>query len=392
MVLSIIFLLIIPHFKRKEDNMMQNSKIWYSKDDMFQKTKTITDYIGFLKPHIGKRIEQVRKEYGLLKKHLHPSDPTRIGLIEKGEDYKKRGKKYSSFITDTILTDIVSILNSKISRKTGNTSQLITRFWVIFGDDTDLYHFLKILYSNFCINILSATPDETDIGAELIQNFFYSDATFSLIYGLAKVDNKNINTPPNEKEHKALLTAIQNTWNIIYKDVIEKFKTSFNHNDPQKNYYIGNSKNLNNQINQWCNEILIPYLQFKQGEQEKDSISNIGYKVHDLMEILYQNKFINNRMPPNKIDSHYETTIEESNNLIYSCAKNLTEIQTSYLTALMNYENEVAISKSIAELNDNELDGDYIVVGTGEKITFGSSEKTFEQLINEAVKKCKKNT
>ena len=43
---------------------MQNSKIWYSKDDMFQKTKTITDYIGFLKPHIGKRIEQVRKEYG----------------------------------------------------------------------------------------------------------------------------------------------------------------------------------------------------------------------------------------------------------------------------------------------------------------------------------------
>ena len=97
-------------------------------------------------------------------------------------------------------------------------------------------------------------------------------------------------------------------------------------------------------------------------------------------------------MPPNKIDSHYETTIEESNNLIYSCAKNLTGIQTSYLTALMNYENEVAISKSIAELNDNELDGDYIVVGTGEKITFGSSEKTFEQLINEAVKKCKKNT
>lgn len=368
--------------------MRQDSKVWYSKDNLFQEPQYINDYITYLKPQIGERIANIRTEYGLHKKDLHKSDPTRIGLIENGADYRKAGKKYSSFITDTILTDIVSTLNSRIIRKYG---KLISRFWIMFGDDIDLYKFLKILYSNYCITILSAKFDKIDIHAELIQNFFYSNATFSLIYGLAKLDNKNINKPPYEEEHKALLTAIRSTWNIVYPDIMEKFKESFDHDNSQKKYYLGNSKTLNNQINQWCNEILIPYLKLKQKELEKDSISNIGYRVHDLMEMLYQNKFVNNLVPTNKIDSCYNTTIDQSNDLILSCAKNLTEIQSSYLAELRNYENEKAISKSISELKDYELDGDYIVIGTDEKISFGSSGKTFEQLIDDAVENCRKN-
>ncbi len=368
--------------KKKETN----AEIWYPTKELFQEKQYSNDYITFLKSKIGKRILKIRKKYGLTQKDLHKSEPSRISLIENGKDCKREKKKYSSFITDTILSDIVNAINKEIMRKSGNSAEQITRFWIIFGNDMDLCEFLKGMYYHLCMDILSAKHPKYSKQAELIQELFYNDANYSLIYGLARLDSKNINEPPNVKERKALLNAIRNTWNIIYLDVMELFKKSFDHEDFQNKYYLGNSKTLNNQINQWCNEILLPFLQMKEKELKRDSILNIGYRVHNLMEMLYQNKFVNNLVPTHKVDSCYNTTIDKSNDLILSCAKNLTEIQSAYLAELKNYENEKAISKSISELKDYELNGEYNVIGSEEIISYSNSGITFEELLDKAIK------
>lgn len=373
--------------KKKETN----AEIWYPTRELFQEKQYSNDYITFLKSKIGKRILKIRKKYGLTQKALHKSEPSRISLIENGKDCKREKKKYSSFITDTILSDIVTAINKEIMRESGNSAEQITRFWIIFGNDMDLCEFLKGMYYHLCMDILSAKHPKYSEQTELIQELFYNDANYSLIYGLARLDSKNMNEPPNVKERKALLNAIRNTWNIIYLDVMELFKKSFDHNNPQANYYLGNSKDLNNQIDQWCKEILIPYLQTKKENLKKDSIANIGYSVHTLMEMLFQNIYTNNLIPANKLDSYYETTIDKSNDIIFSCAKNLTEIQSSYLAELRYYENETAIAKSINDSKDYELNGDYKVIGSKEIISYSNSGKTFEEILDEAVKNCRRN-
>ena len=365
-------------------------EIWYAEDDLFQLPPLIYDYQKYLITGISRRVKSTREKCGLYQRDLYKDAPYRIGLIEKGQYYAHASKKYSSFITKGILSNIVAVLNDTMKNKLSTNYKKITRFWIIFGDTEEVTQFLKLVYYRYCIDILSnnlQTRTDNEIINALL-NLFFIDANFSLIYGQIKTDKISIDT---KEERRALVDAIKYTWSLIAKDVVQEFKDVFDNTNSCSYYYLGNSAKIDTQIKEWCKECLTPLLQKKKRELQQDSVANIGYEVHELLEMKYASLNILNNDKYNSHNASLITSIEESTGCLLNCAINLTEIQNKYLINQRHLEIEKSILADVEKNKEFELDGEYIDYSTGNTITYGSSGKTFEQLLDEAVKNCIRN-
>lgn len=67
----------------------------------------------------------------------------------------------------------------------------------------------------------------------------------------------------------------------------------------------------------------------------------------------------------------------------------LEESQRTYFADLRKNQLEMSIAKEFEKLEDEELKGDFIEIGTGNINSFDNSGKTFEELINETIKTCR---
>lgn len=370
-----------------------NKEIWYPEDNLFQLPPLICNYQNYLITGISRRIKFAREKCGLYQRDLYKDAPYRIGLIEKGMYYTHASKQYSSFITKHILSNIVAILNDTIENKFNVHHKKITRFWIIFGNTEEVTQFLKLVYYRYCIDILSSnwqTRSDIELTNTLL-NLFYADANFSLIYGQVKTKEINIDTKANIKERRALMDAIKYTWSIISKDIVQEFENVFNNNNQYSDYYLGNSVKIDNQIKKWCKKYLMPLLQKKTKELKQDSVANIGYEVHRLLEMKYESLNILKKDKYNTHNAFLNTSISESTNQLLNSAIKLTEIQNKYLINQRHLEIMQSIADDVDKNKDSELDGEYIDYSSGDIITYGSSGETFEQLLNDAVKNCKKN-
>lgn len=364
-------------------------EVWYSKEDLELNPPFIDNFEKYLSKGIGKRVKDIRKDCKLTQENMYASSAYRIGLIEKGRYYENSKKEYSSFITGTILDSIIESANEVVDRKEGSLlPEKITRFWIIFGNKQDLNEFMKRMYDNFCLQILSNESNCEQ--ANIIQELFYADASFSLVYGQAKLDHRDINERPTEKERRALVDAINYTWSVISAQVVEKFRKSFDNNDQWADYYLSNSRLIDKQINEWCREILTPYLNSKKEELKNDSIANIGFTVHNVMETLFKKRNIDKKYIQNKFDDNLESTLSESDKYLLDCAINLEKSQRTFFADLRNKQLEMSITEELEKLKGDEFEGDFIEIGTGRIISFDNSGKTFEEIINEAIKTCRK--
>lgn len=365
-------------------------EIWYAEDDLFQLPPLICNYQDYLITGISRRVKSEREKCGLYQQDLYKGASHRIGLIEKGQYYTHASKKYPSFITKGILSNIVAVLNDTIESKSGTHYKKITRFWIIFGDTEEVTQFLKLVYYRYCIDILSnnlQTRTDNELTNALL-NLFFVDANFSLIYGQIKNDKTSID---RKKERRALVDAIKYTWSIIAKDVVQKFKDVFDDTNPYSYYYLGNSVKIDKQIKKWCKDFLTPLLQKKEEELKQDSVANIGYEVHKLLEMKYASLNILNNDKYNSHDALLNTSIVESTDCLLNCAINLTEIQNKYLINQRHLEIEKSIIDDVEKNKESELDEEYIDYSTDNTTTYGSSGKTFEQLLDKAVKNCIRN-
>lgn len=365
-------------------------EVWYSKEALELNPPRIDNFEKYLSKGIGKRVKKIREDCKLTQEAMYESAAYRIGLIENGKYDTKSKKRYSSFITETILASIIESANEVevVNRKKDSLlPEKITRFWIVFGNEQDLNEFMKRMYDNFCLQILSDEPNSEQ--ANIIQDLFYADASFSLVYGQAKLEHRDINEKPTEKERRALVDAINYTWNIISEKVVEAFREAFDTNDQLSDYYLGNSRLIDKHIDEWCREILTPYLNKKREELKNDSIANIGFSVHSVMEMLSQKRNIDKKYVLNKFDNNLEFTLSESDKYLLDCAVNLEESQRTYFANLRKNQLETSIAKEFEKLEEKELEGDFIEIGTGNIISFDNSGKTFEELINEAIKTCR---
>lgn len=363
------------------ENMQENreKEIWHSKEEIFKNPLAVDDYEHFLSHGISKRIESILTELDTSYEKLYYDKPSLIRQIVNGE------YSYTSFITDEILNSIIDNSNAMIRNYKGNNlPKKITRFWIIFGEEQDICDFLKQVYYNICLNILSDKQEKYKTEADKIFDLFYADASFSLIQGQAKIDDRDITINPNEKERRALVSAIKYTWSLISDDVSKSFRDTFGKNNTPF-YEIKNSKNIPKKIDEWCKRILLPYLQEKEKELKNDSVANIGYCVHNIMETLYEKKIIDNNYIPNEHHENLKILCSKSDNYLLDCAKKLEESQCTYFTSIRNYELEKSIIEDVDKYGDYELEGDYYS-DDGTKISFSSSGKSFEELIDEALR------
>lgn len=358
-----------------------NKEIWYSREELILNPPYLDDFQDYLKDGIGERVAKIKEECHLSLEEMYKSEKGRITSIIEKEYYKRKDKKYSSFITGTTLYNIVTSTNEVLAEKTiPSLPQKITPFWIIFGEENDLHKFMKRIYDNYCLLLLSNKQNSEQ--AKIIQDLFFADASFSLIYGRAKLENRDINENPNERERKALVDAINYTWSLISGDVLTKFKNSFDTNDMGSPYYLNHSNKYKDQITQWCEEILLPYLNDKRQEIKNDCIAHIGYCVHGLMEVLSKNNIVMNQSDNNMFD-----ILKKNDTYILDCAKNLEKIQRTYFDELRDIELKESIANELEKSGDDyELEGDLYEIGTGKIISFDDSGKTFDKLIDEAVK------
>ena len=362
------------------ENMQYNREkgIWYSKEEIFKNPVPIDDYEQFLSHGISKRIKSIHTDLDIKYEDLYSDKPSLIRQIVNGKS------SYKSFITDEILKSIIENSNAMIKNYKGNNlPKKITRFWIIFGDERDICDFLKRVYYNICLNILTDKQEKYKTEADKIFDLFYADASFSLIQGQAKIDDRDITINPNEKERRALVSAIKYTWSLISDDVLESFRNTFDIN-AHSFFQIKNSKNIQKKIDEWCISMLLPYLQQKEKELKKDSIANIGYCVHNIMETLYEKKIIDNNYILNEYHENLKFLCSESDNYLLDCAKKLEKSQCTYFTSKRNSDLEKSIIEDVDKYGDYELEGDYYS-DDGTKISFSSSGKSIEELIDEAL-------
>ena len=374
-------------------NMEYNSEkeIWRSKEDLYTNPPFIPDFEKYLSKGISERVKYIKEDCGLSVKKMYEHKPFRINQIMECEypTAIQRKKDGSSFITDAILFSITEAANRVVERKGNHLPEIINRFWIIFGNEQDLREFIKGIYYNFCLWVLSNKQTQNSEQINIIQDLFYADAGFSFIYGQAKINNLDINAEHNVKERRALYDAVKYTWDIISDEVIAEFKNSFDHDNQCSNYYIGNSHMINKQISTWCDDILMTYLKRKREELKNDSIANIGYCVHNLMEMLFEKRNIDKKFVPSQCDNNFEATLVKSDKRLLGCAENLVKSQKAYFDNIRNRELEISIAENIEKSKNYELEGDFCQIGTDYIISFDDSGKTFEELINEAIKTCR---
>ncbi len=357
--------------------MQYNSEkeIWYPEEKIFENPLTINNYEQFLSQGIRKRVSYIHTDLDLSFEQLYSDKPFLIKKILDGE------YSYSSFITNKILKSIIDNANDNLENNKGNNlPEKISRFWIIFGDEQDIREFLKQLYYKICLNILSDTQNEYREQTNIILDLFYADASFSFVYGQAKINNQDINKRPNTKERRALVSAVKYTWSIISDEVLENFRDIF---DDENNpiYKIKNSKDIPKRLDEWCNEKLMPYLIDKKEKLKKDSIANIGYCVHNLMETLYDKKTIDKNYLLNESQEYLKVMCDECNSYLLDCAKKLEESQRTYFANLRNSELEKTIIDNIDNSTDYQIEDTFL----------DDSGKTFEELINNAIKKLVKD-
>lgn len=373
-------------------NMEYNSEkqIWYPEDVLYTNPPFTADFEKYLSKGISERVNHIKKDCGLTLAKMYGPKPSRISQIMKCKypTADRRKKDGSSFITDGILLRITEAANRAEDRKGNHLPEKVTRFWIMFGNEPDLRELIKGIYYNSCLCILSNTQYSTQ--ADVIQDLLYADASFSFIYGQAKLSGRNINAEPNVKERRALVGAVKYTWKIISDEVMAEFRNSFDHENQSSNYNISDSKMINKQIFAWRDDVLMSYLERKKKELKNDSIANIGYCVHSLMEMLFEKKGIDKNYVPSQCDDNFRFTLEKSDEHLLGCAENLVKSQQTYFDNIRNSELEISIAESVEKAKNYEWEGDFYEIGTGKKISFDSSGKTFEELISEAIKTCRR--
>lgn len=367
-----------------------SGKTWYPKEELHNKTSIIDDFEKYLSKGISERVKIIKKDCGLTLAKMYGSKPSRISQIMKCKYPESNSKKYSSFITNAILCDIIEAGNKVKRRKGKRLPKIITRFWIIFGEEEDLREFMSRVYYNICLRVLVNKSMQDGEWADIIRDLLYADASFSFVFGQAEIDNQDINAGPNAKEQRALVSAMEYTWNIISDEVIKEFRKSFDHDDPSFDYAISDSKMINKQISTWRDDVLMTYLKRKREEYKNDSIANIGYCVHNLMEMLFEKRNIDKNYVPSQCDDNFGFTLEKSDKYLLDCAENLVKSQQTYFENIRNSELEISIAESVEKAKNYEWEGDFYEIGTGKKISFDSSGKTFEELISEAIKTCRR--
>jgi len=372
--------------------MKYNSEkeIWYLEEDLRKNPPVIDDFEKYLSIKISERVKIIKNDYGLTQREMNPSRPSLIGNIMKAEfDIKSRNRN-ASFISSTIIYYIIEATKKKKNHKGNRLPKIITPFWIVFGNEQDLQELVKRVYYNKCFHIL-ANKQNSSWEREIIQDLFYADASFSFIYGQAKLNNRTININSDEKELRALVSAIKYTWSIISDEAVTKFKESFDKNDWEKDsdYFFYNTTKINHLIEKWYSNELVPYLKDKSKELKNDSIANIGYCVHNLMERMYVKQSIDKKDTVNKRNENLESLLDESNRYLLDCAKNLEKSQRTYFEKMRNCELIKSIEERVDELGDYELEGDFYEVGTNRMISFDDSGKTFEEALSEAIKSSK---
>lgn len=368
-------------------------EIWHPKEVFYTNPSFTADFEEYLSKGISERVKHIKEDCSLSCKEMYESKPSRISQITecKYPTAARRKKDGSSFITATILSGIAEAANTVADRKGNRLPEKITRFWILFGNEPDLREFIKGIYYNFSLWILSDKQAKSSGQADIIQDLLYADAGFSFIYGQAKIRNRDANAEPNAEERRALAVAVKYTWNIISDEVITEFKNSFDHDNqfPDYDYDIGDSRMINKHLSAWCDDILMAYLKRKREEIKNDSIANIGYCVHNLMEMLFEKKSIDKNYIPSQRDDNFEITLEKSDKYLLDCAENLVKSQQAYFDSIRNSELEISIAESVEKTKNYELEGDFYQIGTGKKISFDDSGKTFEEFISEAIKTCR---
>lgn len=376
-----------------------DSQVWYrhyyDSNPLLRNKSGKIDYQSLLKSKICERVKSTRdslkhkeSQKKVSQDLFFPGNADRISAIER----KKIPKKYKSVVNGTIINNIVQIANNdkkyEVDReKHPDLPYIIDGVWLVFGNDYDMYEFLKAVFYSLCEDLFimythSNVNGSMEISAdtEIIQSLLSFSAPFSLIHGFLKIsiqENQNYITNSdvfNKRMRKILIDTIEYVWTLIAGNVLQLFKDTFeeieklNNNDPD--YRSGN---LNLDIQKWNKKFLIPFIKNTISEiSKKDRIANIGLLVDNIMKELLSkregDKNYNLDTPSNQFSKH---VLDISDKILIQLAMQLTKSQYDDTVERNKLKYmQIPTAEEIEKLKDFELEGTYYELGTNKKISF----------------------